>query len=146
MFRLHRSGIPEDTKQVGDDLFLGIHEIGKSSSLWVPQALLEVGVLGGVFVSNRSAGSAALAGVSITSAVSHLADIDQVSASERNLLRTLKNSRHSAEIHNAGASRFRLLWRTLGAWTEDGSTGLLHKLFHRGDISNIPEPSGVGKH
>lgn len=59
---------------------------GKSSSVWVPLALLEVQVLGGVCGGNRSAGLAALAGLSITWAMSHLADIDQVPASETHLL------------------------------------------------------------
>lgn len=81
----------------------------KSSSLWVPQALLEVQVLGGggagrLFVGNRSAVSAELAGGSITSAVSHPADIDQVPASGTHLLRVLESSGGSVEIHNACGS------------------------------------------
>lgn len=69
-----------------------------------PPALLEVHVLGGVFVGNRSAGVAALAGVSITSAVSHLADIDHVPASETHLLRSTQEQQGLA----ADPSRMRL--------------------------------------
>lgn len=71
----------------------------KSSSLWVPHALLEVQVLGGggggwwLFVGNRLAVSAALAGGSITSAVSHPPDIDQVPASGTHLLRSAGEQR-----------------------------------------------------